>query len=152
MARHPGPVGVTQGARGLPAALPSACPCSWWGLTPAADVVGQQAEPSWLLLRLSPGMHLAKGSWQSPHGWDSVFGAARVQRRGGQPQLGGTAHSEPLGKGILQYLGPRPAFPASHRCCKRSKDTGFKAEERVLQAAAARPERLSAAGRKEQRG
>lgn len=60
--------------------------------------------------------------------------------------------TEPLGEGILKHSRLRAALPASHRCCKRSKDTGFKAEERVLQAAAAHPERLPAARRKEQRG
>lgn len=139
--RHPGPAGVPQGHRGLAAALPSACPCSWWFLTTTADALGQWAE-------LSPGMHLAKGSWQSLHCWDRVFGAAHIQWRCGQPQLRGTARREPLGEGILKHPRPRPAFPASRHCCKRSKDTGFKAEEHVLQAAVAHPERLPAARRK----
>lgn len=67
-----------------------------------------------------------------------------------QPVLLGC--TEPLGEGILKHSRLRTALPASHHCCKRGKDTGFKAEERVLQAAAAHPERLPAAGRKEQRG
>lgn len=53
---------------------------------------------------------------------------------------------------LLPMVGLDWMFLTSHRCCKRSKDTGFKAE-RVLQAAAACPERLTAARRrKEQRG
>lgn len=67
-----------------------------------------------------------------------------------QPALLGC--TEPLGEGLLKHSRLRAALPASHCCCKRSKDTGFKAEERVLQAAAAHPERLPAARRKEQRG
>jgi len=77
------------------------------------QLVGQQAKPGCLLPRLSPGMRLAKGSWQSPHRWDGVFGAAHTQQRCSQPQLGGMARTKPLGEGILQHLGPRPAFPAS---------------------------------------
>lgn len=68
-----------------------------------------------------------------------------------QPALLGC--TEPLGEGLLKHSRLRAALPASRCCCcKRSKDTGFKAEERVLQAAAAHPERLPAARRKEQRG
>lgn len=60
-----------------------------------------------------------------------------------QPALLGC--TEPLGEGILKHCRLRVALPASCHCCKPSKDTGFKAEERVLQAAAAHPERLPAA-------
>lgn len=62
-------------------------------------------------------MHLAKSSWQSLHGWIGVLVQPEMQ----PALLGGT---EPLGEGILKHS--RLCFPASHRCCKPSKDTGSK--------------------------
>lgn len=67
-----------------------------------------------------------------------------------QPALLGC--TEPLGEGILKHSRLRAALPVSRRCCKRSKDTGFKAEERVLQAAAAHPEKTSSRQEKRTEG
>lgn len=137
---------------GCPQPCHQPAPAPSGGLTPTADVEGEQAEPSWLLLRLSLGMYLSVTARLGRGVLSSTHTAERRPAPARRQSMGGRACSEPLGEGILQHLVPRPAFPASHRCCKQSKDNRFKAEERVLQAAAARLQRLPAARRKEQRG